>query len=88
MSGSMAPDPPGGTARRVSYVRFGLVVSIGLIWTQGGPRGLPGPPSGQSVKCPYCGKRGRYVPGGLYVCKSKHVFTAQQAKRKQGKKRK
>ena len=88
MSGSIAPDPPDRAARRGSYLRSCLVISIGLIWTHGGARGLPGPPRGESVKCPYCRKRGEYIAGGSYVCKNKHVFTAAEAKRREGKNRK
>jgi hypothetical protein len=76
MPGSMVPDPPVRAAKHGHYLRFGLIIAIGLIWAQNSPHGLPGTPGGNggSVRCPHCGERGHWVPGGWYLCKNKHLF--------------
>jgi len=88
MSGSMAPDPPGRAARRGGYLRFGLIIAIGLIGAQSSPHGLPGTPSGgggEPFYCPYCDEPGSNLPGGWHRCKNKHWFTSAQAKRRKAK---
>jgi hypothetical protein len=42
MSGSVVPGPPVRTARLGYYVRFGLVIAIGFLWTNHYPIPLPG----------------------------------------------
>jgi hypothetical protein len=56
MSGSMAPGPPVRRASPGYYVRFGLIIAIGFLWTNFNPIDLPGPedrPS-EDAKERYC----------------------------------
>jgi hypothetical protein len=87
MSGSIAPDPPAREVTLGGYLRLGLIIAIGFIWTTEGARGLAGTRgrgSGEPLYCPDCGALGRKLGGALYKCTGpeEHVFNAAEGKRK------
>ena len=84
MSGSMAPDPPVRTAGPSHYLRFGLVMTIGLILASGAPHGLPGTGaqgSGKTITC-RCGKVAGQRPDGKYVCADGDITEDPKKKKK------
>ncbi len=77
MSGSMAPDPPVRTASPGFYLRAGLIIAIGFLWTNLNPIGLPGPedrPSEDAKErhCIFDHPADIRLPDGTYTCEFGH----------------
>lgn len=86
MSGSMVPGPPVRTARPGYYLRFALIMTIGLLWNHA-PHGLPGepPPPSDEVKerhCIFDHPADIRQSDGTYTCKLGHKAWEQEEPKK------
>jgi hypothetical protein len=77
MSGSMAPDPPVAGARGGLFLRFGLIIAIGFLWTVNNPRPPPGEPDSPTEtakvsKCRFGHPANILLDDGTYVCRDGH----------------
>lgn len=87
MSGSMAPDPPVRTARRGHYLRFGLIIGIGLISVNSGGRRMAGQSKRRDEPLEFCecGLPFVELSNGSRMCGNDHYAPAGQEEQEKGK---